>query len=135
MVQAVRKKTDASVENTSGPTRPSRSPPQPMFNGSDFNTFLKRYRRWLKLSGMESLDEETNRAWFLNSMEANVIEVVEAIYERTTTLEALLQQVAVVFPTYTTDLTLRAEISKLPVLVKNPEMEDCELLIVKLDTL
>ena len=95
---------------------------------------MQRYTRWVKLAGLDGLDEEGNRAWFVSSMEPNVLGVVEAIYARTTTFEELVHQVGQVFPLYVPDLTLRSDIQALSPLGVSPTLEEVEHLIIKLET-
>ena len=89
------------------PLRPSRLPPQPMFNGADFPLFLSRYKRWMVVSGLEGLSEDQNRSWFMASMEDQVLSIAESIYNRTETFEDLVQQLSRVYPVILTDFTLR----------------------------
>jgi hypothetical protein len=68
-------------------------------------------------------------------MEDKVLELVEAVYDRTTSYEGLLREVGTIFPTYVTDLSIRQELHRLPGLPPKPSLEELELLLVWLNTL
>ena len=133
---AVCPKESGSSTPPSAPARgPQRHVPQPIFEGSDFPIFLQRFGRWCKLSGLCGLDQETSRAWFVSCMGPTVLTLVEAVYSRTTTLEALVLEVGRIFPCYVTDFTLRQEVLGIKPLGANPTLEDLELLILKLENI
>ena len=130
--------TEAGTESTTSPrmgVNPSRLPPQPMFNVKEFSVFLERWQRWTHLAGIDSLDEQAQRVWFLGAMEETVLTVVEAVFKRTTGVTELFIETGKVFPTYVSDFTLRGEIGAIPTLSGPPSMEDIEILVLRLETI
>ena len=119
--------TEAGTERTTSPSmgvKPSRLPPQPLFNGKEFNVFLERWQRWTHLAGIDSLDEQAQRVWFLGAMEETVLTVVEAVFKKTTGVTELFIETGKVFPIYVSDFTLRGEIGAIPQLSWPPSMVD-----------
>jgi hypothetical protein len=117
------------------PSKGVRLPPQPTFNGSNFGMFIKRFTRWLEISGMEGAEDRVLRNWLLASMETTVVELVEGLYERTKSYEELLRAMAAAYPSYSSDLTLRQDFRRLPQLGVKSTAEDFELLVVRAETI
>ena len=125
----------APLAPSTSTSRNSRPPPMPTFSGTDFPLWLKRWSRWAKLAGLDSLDEDSARAWFIHAMEEPVLTVVEGFYDRTRTLHELIDATSRIFPTYVTDLSLRKEISDLHPLSHDPTLEEVESLLLKIEGL
>ena len=119
----------ATEESTS--TQRLRPPPQPRFDGSGYRLFLQRYRRWSLLSWIDDEPDEVKRSWFVSAMGDRVLPIVEAILERTSFYEELIEQVGAVYPVLVNDFTLRNDLDKIPVLKPPCTMESLEGLLVE----
>ena len=95
--------------------------------------FLRRYQHWQSVAGIADAAEEERRLWFVEAMENKAFTIVESFFEKTTTLEELIQLLVDTFPDLVNDLTLRCEISKIPVLQPRPTRMQLEQTLVNLE--
>ena len=78
---------EGEQENKQPKSRHLRPPPQPMFNGTNLQTFLRRYKRWVVMAGLNQLQEKQQRAWLVSCVEGPALKLVEALYARTSTIK------------------------------------------------
>lgn len=93
----------------------------PKFDGSDFEAFLKKFSRWLRLTQVEYSDERTKLDWLVAASIGKSAIIVENLADDATTLIEALDRMATVFPKIENDLSVRQQLEKLPFLQYAPE--------------
>ena len=106
--------------------------PLPVFDGSDLETFLKDFERWLRLSGVEGCSEAFQLDWLIQCSTSKVKKIVEKFVEgsKSQSLESVLLSLAELFPRLENDLTLRESLERLPPLPYGPEPSQVKKLLV-----
>jgi hypothetical protein len=105
--------------------------PLPSFDGSDLDTFLKDFERWLRLSGVEGCSEAFQLDWLIQCSTSKVKKIVEKVVEENKSLELALLSLAELFPRLENDLTLRESLERLPPLPYGPEPSQVKKLLVE----
>jgi hypothetical protein len=105
----------------------------PKFDGSDFEEFLKRYERWLRLSGLRNENDQVKCDWLIEACVPKIRRLVETIVDQhDSDLVAVLKALTGLFPKLENDLTLRARLEKLSPLPSNPDPESVAQLILEI---
>ena len=87
----------------------------PSFDGSDLETFLKDFERWLRLSGCLETSDKFKLDWLVEACSPKVKKLVEkVIEEKNFDLLKVLTQLETLFPRLENDLKLRTKLEKLP---------------------
>jgi hypothetical protein len=116
----------------------SRLPPVtlPTFDGSDLDTFLKDWQRWLRLSGVCESSEQVKLDWLLESCTPKVKKLVEKVIDESkVSLIEVLLKLETLFPRLENDITLRSLLDKLPQLPISPEPAAVAQLLVEIEEL
>ena len=94
----------------------------PKFSGQDFPSFVDKFARFLRLSGLQQMSDQVKTDWLIQACEPQVYKiVVNTVKESQGDLEASLTKLGEIFPTLENDLTLRKKIEALPPLPYGPE--------------
>ena len=112
---------------------PTISPP--VFDGTDFEQFCKEFLRFLRLTGVLSADNLTKKDWLIQSCSPKVKKVVETLAERVESFEELLEEIDKVFPKVENSVSLKAQLSKIAPLNRDPSPADVEHLFLEVETI
>ena len=94
----------------------------PKFSGQDFPSFVDKFARFLRLSGLQQMSDQVKTDWLIQACDPQVYKiVVNTVKESQGDLEASLTKLGEIFPTLENDLTLRKKIEALPPLPYGPE--------------
>jgi len=100
----------------------------PKFSGQDFPSFLAKFARFLRLSGLLPANDQTKKDWLIQACGSNVYEIFEKIVEDAhADLEVVLTRLGEVFPALENDLTIRKKIATLPPLRCGPDPSQWQL--------
>ena len=107
--------------------------PLPTFDGSDLESFLNEFERWLRLSGVEGAPTSFQFDWLVQCTVPKFRKVVERVVEEHKDWEPLLLALAELFPRLENDLTLRVSFEKLPSSPFSPEPAQVKRLLVEFE--
>ena len=122
----------ASLQNVSSESVQSKLPPVtlPTFDGSDLESFLKDFERWLRLSGVDKCSESFQLDWLIQAASPKVKRIVERVVEEEGNLEKVLESLAELFPRLENDITLRDALDRIPQLSPTPEPAQVKKLFI-----
>ena len=96
----------------------------PKFDGNDFEEFLKRWHRWLRLSGLQLEPDLSKCDWLIEACTPKVRRLVETVVDQhNSDLIPVLRQLSSLYPKLENDLTLRAKLDRITPLPPNPDPE------------
>ena len=96
----------------------------PKFDGNDFEEFLKRWHRWLRLSGLQAETDQSKCDWLIEACVPKVRKLVETVVDQhDCDLICVLKSLSNLYPKLENDLTLRARLEKITPLPANPDPE------------
>ena len=106
----------------------------PEFTGKDLSKFAENFRRFLRLTGQTHASGRVKCDLLLQCCKTKYLEKqVRQIVTNSATFADVLVALERQYPTYETDLFIRAEIQNLPVLPKNPKPGRVSELLADLD--
>ena len=74
--------TTRSVSSNPPPTTKLPTIDLPKFDGNDFEEFLKRWHRWLRLSGLQAETDESKCDWLIEAYVPRVRKLVETVADQ-----------------------------------------------------
>ena len=106
----------------------------PEFTGKDLSEFAENFGRFLRLTGQTHASGRVKCDLLLQCCKTKYLEKqVRQIVTNSATFADVLVTLERQYPTYETDLSIRAEIQNLPVLPNNPKPGRVSELLVDLD--
>ena len=106
----------------------------PEFTGKDLSEFAENFGRFLRLTGQTHTSGRVKCDLLLQCCKTKYLEKqVRQIVSKSATFADVLVALERQYPTYETDLSIRAEIQNLPVLPNNPEPGRVSELLADLD--
>ena len=116
--------TTRSVSSKPPPTTKLPTIDLPKFDGNDFEEFLKRWHRWLRLSGLQAETDQSKCDWLIEACVPKVRKLVETVADQhDCDLIRVLKSLSNLYPKLENDLTLRARLEKITPLPANPDPE------------
>ena len=108
----------------------------PTFDGSDLDTFLRDWERWLRLSGAQGANDKFKCDWLIESCTPKIKRLVEKVDdEKAYDLVAVLTTLETLFPKLENDMTVRANLDKIAQLPQTPEPSTVAQLILEMEEL
>ena len=108
----------------------------PKFDGHDFSTFVEKFARFLRLSGLQNASEQTKTDWLVQASDPKIYKIVTAtVKENQGDLEATLTKLGEIFPTLENDLTVRRKIEALTSLSYAPDPAQLATFLLEFETL
>ena len=120
----------------SGDLQPTKLPsiPAPTFDGSDFEGFLKKMTRFFRLTGLDHGTDQQKKDWLVSMVTGKASKIVESLCEKESlTFTDIMEKISALFPKLDSDLTIRAEIEKIPSLGYQPDPAQVEVLFLELE--
>ena len=106
----------------------------PEFTGKDLSEFAENFGRFLRLTGQTQASGRVKCDLLLQCCRTKYLEKqVRQIVTNSATFADVLVALERQYPTYETDLSIRAEIQNLPVLPNNPKPGRVSELLADLD--
>ena len=106
----------------------------PIFEGKNFQEFLKRLARFFRLTGLENAPEQLKKDYLVTMCKGDAQTIVEGLIENHGFVE-VLEKMSTIWPKLDSDLTIRAQLDKMPGLPYLPEPSSVALLLHNLETL
>jgi len=107
----------------------------PKFNGQDYPSFVEKFSRFLRLSGMQDAPEQLKLDWLVQSAEPNVYPLVLNTVKECKDLETTMAKLGTIFPTLENDVTLRKRIEALPTMSYAMEPHQVTTFFLEFETL
>ena len=95
--------------------------PVPNFDGSDLESFLKEFGRWMRLTGVESCAEKVQLDWLVQACTPKVRKLVEKVVDEKASMFDVLCHLESLFPKLENDISLRLLLDKIPALGAQPD--------------
>ena len=131
---------DASEASESGPRGPSARVPllqEPCFDGSNFLSFCRGYKRWLILTDQATANSLKKSQWLIQFCSAKVQTAVEKTFNRLSSgpklFDRFLDALHTNYPSVDTDASLREELLALRPLGSTPTTDQVQELITAWD--
>jgi len=108
----------------------------PKLSGQEFPSFLAKFARFLRLSGLQPADDQTKTDFLIQACDSYVYEIVEKILEDAhADLEVVLTRIGKVFPALENDLTVCKKIETLPPLPYGPDPSQLAFFLLEFEKL
>ena len=108
----------------------------PTFTPDDLETWLRRFARWLRLTGLHDSSDMSKIDWVVFSCkDAKVNKLLSDIAEDGPSWKSFLEKLKGLFPVVETDVDLRMQIAALPVLPDRPTPAAVKQLVLELKVL
>jgi hypothetical protein len=110
--------------------------PLPTFDGTEFTLFLKGFRRWMRLSGVEEAAEETKADWLIEACAPRVRRLVTTLVEQNEgNFIGVLQAMEKLYPELENDISIRQKLDSVNPLPHNPDPDLVATLFLELTEL
>ena len=94
----------------------------PKFNGHDFEIFVEKFGRFLRLSGLQNMSDEVKCDWLAQAADPSTyVNITGTIKRYKSDIKQVLTSLARTFPTLDNDMTLSKKLSEIPCLSYQPE--------------
>ena len=108
----------------------------PAFTPEDLESWLRRFGRWLRLTGLHSSSDVAKIDWVvLSSKDTKISKLLSDIADDCPTWPAFLEKLKELFPVVETDVDLRMQIAALPVLPDHPTPAAVKQLVLEFKVL
>ena len=108
----------------------------PNFSGQDFSSFVDKFARFLRLSGLQHISDQFKIDWLIQACEPQVYKIVVNTFKQSEgDLETSLTTLGDIFPTLEKDLKLRKKIEALLPLPCGPEPPQVATFLLEFENL
>lgn len=106
----------------------------PSFDGSDLETFLKEFSRWLRLTGLTNAQDTVKCDWLIQACTIKVKKILEKLVDDTNNeFSKVLDKMEVLFPRLENDISLREALKRIPQLPREPEPQQVAQLLLEFE--
>ena len=108
----------------------------PAFTPEDLESWLRRFGRWLRLTGLHSSTDVAKIDWVvLSSKDTKISKLLSDVADDCQTWPVFLEKLKDLFPVVETDVDLRMQVASLPVLPDHPTPAAVKQLVLELKVL
>ena len=137
-VEGLRKLT-SDRENEEGVRQSARLPqvPLPVFEGKGFNEWCGSFSRWLRISGVDKLNDRSKMDWVVEAMHSEVKNSVAYLSDNVDSFPELISRLEQIFPETESDVSVRLKVDAYPTMKKEQEtnLDRLEKYLIGFDTL